>query len=518
MSPDFKSTFEDISSDVSVFRGLFDAMPQLSWTATADGYIDFYNRGWYEFTGTTYESMKGWGWEVVHDPEILPLVKERFIDSLTTGNSFEMEFPLRRHDGVFEWFLTRVNPLRNSNGEIVRWVGINTNVQALKQSQELLLDKERRFVTMANSLPNIVWRTDRELNVEFFNERWYQYTGLTEEQSMGKGWRQSFTEEMLQKMDADWDRAICEKTSYEGEQLVRSQAGEYRWFLTRGYPHLDDVGNIVAWFGTTTDIHEQKRTSELLERKVVERTAQLVLEKDKAIAADEAKSTFVANVSHEIRNPLTGIIAALELLMESVDEAGDKDLMSSALQTAQGLLHILNDLLDSSKLDAGKVELDLNPFCLNAIIEEVVTLLKPKAEAKGLTLDFNAQSGARLNVCGDELRMRQILVNLGSNAIKFTEKGHVEISLYSRKEDSNLIVALIEVKDSGIGIDADKLDLLFQPYSQIIDKSVGYSGGTGLGLSICKRLVTLMGGTIGVRSTVGSGSVFWMEIPFAEKT
>lgn len=120
-----------------LFRRLFDAMPQLGWTAQPDGFIDFYNRGWYEYTGTTHEQMQGWGWKSVHDPELLDGIVERWQRSIDTGTPFELEFPLRRHDGVFRWFLTRVHPLRDANGTLVRWVGINTDVDDIRAAREL---------------------------------------------------------------------------------------------------------------------------------------------------------------------------------------------------------------------------------------------------------------------------------------------------------------------------------------------------------------------------------------------
>ena len=127
---------DNVLGDLS-FRALFDSMPQLGWTALADGFIDFYNRGWYQYTGTTYEEMQGWGWRTVHDPAMLDEVVERWQESLSTGVAFEMEFPLRRHDGAFRWFLTRIVPLRAQDGEIVRWVGINTDVDDIRAARNL---------------------------------------------------------------------------------------------------------------------------------------------------------------------------------------------------------------------------------------------------------------------------------------------------------------------------------------------------------------------------------------------
>ena len=131
-TPDAQAELEHAS-----FRALFDSMPQLGWTARADGFIDFYNRGWYAYTGTTPEDMEGWGWTSVHDPELLDGVIERWQQSLGTGQAFEMEFPLRRHDGVFRWFLTRISPLRDADGTIVRWVGINTDIDDIRAAREL---------------------------------------------------------------------------------------------------------------------------------------------------------------------------------------------------------------------------------------------------------------------------------------------------------------------------------------------------------------------------------------------
>jgi PAS domain S-box-containing protein len=514
MSSDSGSTFADISSEVGIFKSLFNAMPQLSWTATPDGAIDFFNEGWYQFTGTTYEEVKGWGWEIVHHPDHLQKSKESFVSAYGAGAPFELEFPMRRHDGVFEWFLTKVSPLKDSEGEILRWVGINTNIQALKENQILVEDRERRFVTMANALPNFVWSADLNLNVDFFNERWYQYTGLTVEESLGQGWRQAFSEDMLKKMNAEWDIAIRTKTPYSAEQQIRSRDGEYRWFLTKAYPLLGDDGEIVSWFGTNTDIDEQKKASEVLERKVLERTRELELEKDRAVSADAAKTSFVATIGHEIRSPLSGVIGLLEILTGSVKELESKELAQTAYSSSKRLLDILNDLLDVSKLQAGKLQIENIQFSLYDVIGEVALLLKTSAEKKGISLEFSLEPDLPTFVYGDELRLRQILVNLISNAIKFTESGFVHIKCKPVAGTENIVTVRFEVEDSGIGIPSDKLSLLFQPYTQLESSTSRKFGGTGLGLSICEQLASLMGGRIGVESEVNQGSQFWVEIPF----
>ncbi len=240
---------------------------------------------------------------------------------------------------------------------------------------------------------------------------------------------------------------------------------------------------------------------------------ELTKAKQAAESAVMAKGEFLATMSHEIRTPLNGIVPMLDLLLHSRMQPDQQELVKTAFSSSHQLLRIVDDILDYSKLEADKLDLETTTFNLRELMESVITLMERPAEAKGLRLLLNIEQGVRLPVRGDPVRLRQILSNLISNAVKFTERGSVTLSVKRLRETAAQHQLRFEVRDTGIGIDTAAQERLFQAFSQADASTTRLYGGTGLGLAICRRIVTLMGGRIGVESEVGRGSAFWFEIP-----
>ncbi|RZA20206.1 MAG: response regulator, partial [Lysobacteraceae bacterium] len=240
---------------------------------------------------------------------------------------------------------------------------------------------------------------------------------------------------------------------------------------------------------------------------------ELTKAKQAAEAAVMAKGEFLATMSHEIRTPLNGIVPMLDLLMHSRMPPDQMELVRTAFSSSHQMLRIVDDILDYSKLEVDKLELETTGFNLRELLESVITLMERPAEAKGLRLQLNIEQGVRLPVRGDPVRLRQVLSNLISNAVKFTERGSVVLNVKRLRETAAQHHLRIEVRDTGIGISRGAQDRLFQAFSQADASTTRLYGGTGLGLAICQRIVTLMGGNIGVESEPGQGSTFWFEIP-----
>ena len=240
---------------------------------------------------------------------------------------------------------------------------------------------------------------------------------------------------------------------------------------------------------------------------------ELTRAKPAAESAVMAKGEFLATMSHEIRTPLNGIVPMLDLLLHSRMAPDQQELVKTASASAQQLLRIVDDILDYSKLEADRLDLETTTFNLREVAESVITLMERPAEAKGLRLQLHIDQGVRLPVRGDPVRLRQVLSNLISNAVKFTERGGVSLAIRRLGESAAQHQLRFEVKDTGIGIDARAQDRLFQAFSQADASTTRLYGGTGLGLATCRRIVTLMGGRIGVDSEHGRGSTFWFEVP-----
>ncbi len=284
------------------FRKLAENIPTLCWMADAEGYIYWYNRRWYDYTGTTPDQMQGWGWQSVHDPKKLGEVLERWQAAIASAQPFEMVFPIRGADGVFRPFLTRITPAFDERGALTNWFGINTDISQQAEAEAAFVKSEAKFRTLADSMPQMVWSATAEGAVDYFNARWYEFTGLPIGAADGDGWGVALHPADLEQVQAAWRGSVASGEPYHGEFRLRNRAGAYRWLLGRGQPDRDEDGRIVRWYGTCTDIEDIVQARQVLKR-----------------SRDELEAEVIARTGE--RNLLATLVETTDVLIMAIDPA-----------------------------------------------------------------------------------------------------------------------------------------------------------------------------------------------------
>ncbi|MFC3106397.1 hybrid sensor histidine kinase/response regulator [Undibacterium arcticum] len=352
---------------------------------------------------------------------------------------------------------------------------------------------ERRFRSLADAIPQLVWTASPDGTFEYCNQRWITYTGLTLEQSQRGDWRSLLIHpDDLQHWIDHRARGLERGEAFEGElRFKRASDDVYRWQLARGVPIKDANGHIVKWVGTSTDIEDQKQAQAAAE------------------SANRAKSDFLSGMSHELRSPLNAILGFAQLMASDSPPPTPSQQASidQILRAGWHLLELINEVLDLAKIESGQVSLSQESVSLAEVMRECQEMIEPQAQQRGMRMSF-PRFDLPCFVHGDRTRVKQILINLLSNAIKYNrEQGSVEVTCSANTAER----MRVNVRDGGPGLPPDKLAQLFQPFNRL-GQEAGAEEGTGIGLVVAKRLVELMGGAIGAESTVGAGSVFWFEL------
>lgn len=387
---------------------------------------------------------------------------------------------------------------------------INYDVTEQKQAEAALRKSELHFRTLANTMPQMFWTALPNGQLEYCNQRWYNYTGLTPAQSFEAGWLAVLHPEDQERCQKAWAKSLQTGQPLALEvRPLRAADGQYRWHLVRAFPLQGDRGEVLRWFGSSTDIHDQKLA-------LVERDRALVQERvarGEAEAANRIKDEFLAMLSHELRTPLNPILGWVSLMRSRpLDEATRTRALETIERNAKIQAELIEDLLDVSRILRGKLLLDIQTVDLAQVVTAALETVQLSAQAKAIALhtSFDPAVGA---VSGDQNRLQQIVWNLLSNAIKFTpEGGEVTVRLY---QDGSY--AVIEVQDTGLGIEGDFLPHVFEQFRQADSSSTRAFGGLGLGLAIVRYLTEQHGGEVSVSSPgKHQGSTFSVRLPRRE--
>ena len=429
--------------------------------------------------------------------------------SLETGCDYQAEY--RITSGRRErWVIARGKVEHDEHGRVVRFPGVLLDNTARTRAENALKESEARFRQLADAMPQIVFAATPDGNVDYFNRQWYEYTGLPEGSIGFESWRHVHTEEGLRRVMEVWPEALRTGKPYEIEYRLRRADGAFRWHLGRALPVRDASGEIVRWFGTNTDIHDQKllleQNQQLLDS---ERAA-----RGEAERASHMKDDFLATLSHEIRTPLNAILGWTQILKSGVTDENDlKEGLDIIDRNARVQIQIIEDLLDMSRIISGKVRLDVRRLDLAAVVRAAIETVRPAADAKGIGIRAALDPLAD-PISGDPSRLQQVFWNLLSNAIKFTPSGG-QVHVRLERVNSHVEVSVI---DTGEGIKPEFLPYVFDRFRQADASTTRRHGGLGLGLAIVKNLAELHGGS--VRATSPGplrGTTFTVSLPLVAR-
>jgi signal transduction histidine kinase/DNA-binding response OmpR family regulator len=445
--------------------------------------------------------------KVVH-PDDLHLLVEGVEHTFATGEPYLVEFRVVPEPGVVRWRRSSARA-RNEDGK-PRWLtGASTDITREKEMLAELEETAQR-IRMAEEIAGFgIWETDLVANRITISPGLRKLSFLPDNAPL-EYTMQEFSR-LIQSVPFRATKKATEQCLIDGQPFNievewKLPAGGTRWHNIQGRPQFRD-GKPWRLVGATTDVTEWKRLRVSLEEACV-----------KAEAAAQAKSDFLANMSHEIRTPMNGVIGMAGLLLDTALNREQRDYVETVRNSGEALLTIINDILDFSKIEAGKLVIDNHPFDLHRVLEEVIEMLGPKANEKNLDLVIEYPADAPRRFVGDADRVRQVLVNLAGNAVKFTHHGQVVVRVASpiaQPSGTQTHGVQIWVSDTGIGIAPDKVSQLFEKFTQADNSTTRRYGGTGLGLSISKSLVELLGGSIHIESQEGVGSTFSFDLPLA---
>jgi PAS domain S-box-containing protein len=639
------------------FRQLADAMPQIVWTATPDGNVDYLNQRWFDYTGLPIEESRNLAWQAVLHPEDVPNCNERRNRAFAAGEAYEVEYRFRRAaDGAYRWHLGRAVPIRNPDGAMARWFGTCTDIDDYKRAEQeirrawheikslnhalerrvrertlQLRDSEDRFRQLVEGVKDYaILMLDPQGCVTTWTDAAERLKGYASAEILGTSFSRFYTAgDVARGHPADVLRAAAHDGNFQEQGWRVRKDGSRFWAEVSITALRDETGNLQGFSKITRDITERKESDQKIreseekfrtllesapdavviadgqgaitlvnaqaerlfgygrqemlgqpvemllpagvrgvhaqhcgdyresasarqmgiglelsarrkdgqefpvevslspiktargswvaaavrdisERKLVE--GQLVVARQRAEEANRAKSAFLAAMSHEIRTPMNAIMGMSDLLSETELNDAQRQYVRIFRRAGSNLLNLINNILDFSKIEAGRFDLEQAEFQLRDLVDHTVELVTPKAQAKGITLVSSLNPTVLNRFTGDATRLRQVLINLLGNAIKFTETGEVRLTVQEPQAGPAGHLEFL-VSDTGIGIPEGQLEAVFEDFKQGDSSTTRKYGGSGLGLAISRRIAERMGGSLSVASVVGKGSTFRLGVP-----
>jgi two-component system, sensor histidine kinase and response regulator len=423
---------------------------------------------------------------------------------IETGTPYEVELRVAVKGGGYRWFRLRGNAQRDANGRVTHLSGSLQDIHKQRLAEEELQRTRQRLERAIRGTQDGLWEWDLNTGSLWASPRYEAILRYREGEllRMGRGWDDLIHMEDREAVAAAQRAHFELNVPFDVEVRMCTNDGEFRWIRIRGEAERDAAGTPVRVSGSIQDVNDARATRDAILRA-----------SEAAQEANRAKSAFLANMSHEIRTPMNGIVGMTSLLLDTSLEGSQREYAETIRSSADSLLRVINDILDFSKIEAGKLDIESIDMSLPATVDDMRAIMSFQAAAKQLKFSVHIDPAAPRTVRGDPQRIRQCLINLVGNAIKFTQRGEVSIEIRAVGQRDGCVLTQFEVHDTGIGIPEHAQKALFQPFSQADSSTTRHYGGTGLGLSIVRRLVEMMGGEIGLRSEAGQGSTFWFVLP-----
>jgi PAS domain S-box-containing protein len=472
------------------------------------GTIEYVNPVFTTVTGYTFEEAVGQNPRVLKSDHHPPEFYEDLWTTICNKEIWYGEMVNKKKDGSLFWESVSISPILNNSGEITQFLAVKNDITAKKEAEQALADHERMLTTLVSTIPGTVYRClmDEHYTMMYITDEVEQLSGYPSSdfiQNVVRSYASLIHPDHINLVSEVVQSAVNTNQVFTIEYQIINKDKKAVWVYEKGRVEYDDTSSPAYLIGTIIDISDRKKMEEELEQA-----------KEKAEAATRAKSDFLANMSHEIRTPINAIIGMSHLALKTKLTNKQHDYITKIDLSGKSLLGIINDILDFSKIEAGKLDMEIIDFDLNNVMRNLSSMISVKAQEKSLELVFNLSPDVPTQLKGDALRLGQILLNLTNNAVKFTEKGEVVVSVQPIEIDKKRALLKFSVQDTGIGMSETQQKMLFQSFHQADTSMSRRFGGSGLGLAISKNLTEMMGGKIGVISETGKGSTFFFTAQF----
>ncbi len=495
---------ERLQDQVKFTEDLIEFNPNPITRKDAAGRYVTVNRAWELLTGHKRQHVLGKSVREFVNPDQAARIEAQDQRVYESSSGYDaMEMVVVNPDGQrFETIFSK-QLLRRADGSIDGVIGTITDVTPIKKLEQELAQKREQLDLVIRSSQQGIWDVElRPGGNVYLSERFLEMLGYVNSRFPNSDWRTVLHPEDVATFQREMIRHFKRETPYfDVEARVRRRSGEYIWVRVRAIAQHDARGRAVRFVGSIGDISDRKRAE-----------ATLIEANERVVEAARAKAAFLATMSHEIRTPLNGVLGMAGLLAETRLNDEQRDYIRLIRASGDTLLRLVDDVLDFSKIESGRMTLEAVPVELVQLIEEAFDLVADKARDKQLALIYDVSDNVPAYILGDATRLRQILLNLLSNAIKFTPRGEIMLTFTATHVTGDVLVLEGRVKDSGIGIPAERIGQLFQAFTQVDASTTRKYGGTGLGLAIIKRLTQLMNGDVRVESVEGEGTTFIFNI------